>query len=146
MLPLFGKNGAQILALAAFSIILLKKWNLLKKENLFITSYPRKYFFCKDYFVAIIFWWQICFWQNLYGHLFLHTIFFDKIFFLAKFYLVKFFSSIPLDCFIFASWACMLNLSFRNRNFMVEENKRISSFHGYLSHSSSWVEFELGLG
>ena len=27
-----------------------------------------------------------------------------------------------------------------------EEKKRISSFNGYLSHSSSRVEFELGLG
>ena len=142
MLPLFGKNGAQILALAAFSIILLKKWNLFKKENLFITSYPRKYFFlqrlfCRKYFLMT----NICM-----DTFFCTQIFFDKIFFLGKVLFGEIFSSITLDCFIFVSWACMLNLSFRSRNFMVEENKRISSFHGYLSHSSSWVEFELGLG
>ena len=96
-----------------------------KREPLYYKLSQKLFFFCKDYFVAIIFWWQICFWQNLYWHFFLHAIFFDKIFFLAKFYLVKFFSSIPLDCFLSAGWACMLNLSFRSRNFMVEENKRI---------------------
>ena len=89
MLPLFGKNGAQILALAAFSIILLKKWNLFKKENLFITSYPRKYFFlqrlfrCNYFLMTNMFFGKICM-----DTFFLHAIFFDKIFFLAKFYLV----------------------------------------------------------